>query len=356
MGRYMLIDRDIRILEEKLQSIRGTISNEEYNRILKRIEEIKNQGIELPDDASMLQANEIITQIVDLEFNNFSKEFMDEATKKSKKEAFLQKLQYITSRIEKNEEIKEVIEVAEAYWNSIEGYYEDIEQRSVREKIDEIKLQATLHSIKRSGKLDIQDISLNQNYFLIRKRLQELVSNPDISEEDKLLINSWLGESVDIKSGEIDTKAMGQIIKTPKLWGLLSGVEEGLQAIGQEYKSEIEEIIEEESEERKKEITEVCVKYGISEEQVRETLENSGDNVYIVQTLFGHKIVLEQDRIIQLKKSRRRDCKKNKDVRAIVYNNVAELIEQQMGYNYIDPEVVIFSDNTVSIGESTFCI
>jgi len=349
----MLIAEDIQALEEKLQSVRGTISAEEYESIAKRIEEIKSQGIDLPANGSAMAAIPVIAQIVDLEFNKFSKEFMDEAAKKSKKEAFLQKLQYITSCIEKNDDVSKVIEAAETYWNSIEKYYEDIEKKDVREKIDEIKLEATLSKIKHLGKLDAQAINLKQNYFLIREKLQHLLTTPDISEEDKLLINSWLGESIDIESGEINDKAMEEILKESKLWALLSGVkEEKLQTVNKEYKSEKEEVVEDESEERKREIEALCAKYGISETQLREALEASGDNVYIVKTLFGHKIVLEQERINKIKKNN--NYKKNQDVRAIIYNNNVEFVENQIGNAYIDPETIVFSDNTVAIGERAF--
>jgi len=309
MERYRVINEDIQALEEKRQSLKGAVSAQKYEEIGEKIEEIKRKGLDLPVDFDESKVREVIEEMVGLQFDEFSPGFVEESTKEIKKVAFLQRLEHIKIAFGEGKEVKEVLKAAEKYWGSIEKYYDDIEAREVREKLDEVGLEVTLGGMKQAKKVDMSLVSGKQNGLLIRARLQSLAEFPEVSDEDKLLIQAWLGESVDIKTGKIDEKAMERLVRTPKLWGVLAGVKEEKQEPIKVSGNEQEP--GEESAERKREITEVCQRYGVDEDKLREVLEK-GEDVYIVKGLGGYKAFA--GRHLRLKIH-------GKNVVSIVYNN-----------------------------------
>ena len=138
MAEYGLIGEDIQKLQEQLQSFRGTFTVEEYQEVSEKIEEIKRKGLELPS-RSPIETAELLRKIVDLEMDTFAKETTTETAKYVKRVAFLKQLRYISIYSKKGIDTRDVIKTAEEYWKTIENYYDDIEQRSVAQEIDEIK-------------------------------------------------------------------------------------------------------------------------------------------------------------------------------------------------------------------------
>ena len=363
MAKYQqAIDKDIKALEEKHQSLKGAISAEKYAELGEKIEEIRRLGIDLPDDFDDVKVHEIINQIVDLQFDEFSPQFVEEATKEIKKVAFLQRLEHIRIAFEEGKDIKEVLMAAEKYWGAIEKHYDAIEIREVRNKLDEIGFEITLSGIRHMKKVDMSKVSVKQNGVLIRHRLQELAESLEVSDEDKLLIQAWLGESVDINTGEIDEQAMERLIRTPKMWGVLAGVKEEKQEPVKINGSKGG--IGDESEERKQEIVEVCQRYGVDEKQMRELL-SQGEDVYIVKNGIGKaKLVVGKDLRFRFQ---------GKSVRAVIYNNekteicdvLPEHVKKQelelpLAAESIDIrtpkklDTVIFPDNLVRIESDAF--
>lgn len=358
MGTYMLLDKDIQLLEEKAQTLKSFISAEEYEQLTRKIEELKQLGIELPEDhLDDAKISELIKGIINLQFTKFTDKVMNDVAKTSKKDAFLQKLQYISASIEKNEHITDLITAAEEYWESIEPFYDDFERRIVREKIDEIKLAATLKNIQKAGKVDMSEISLKQNHMLIRDKLLGLKDSSDISDEDKLLINSWLGEGTDINSGKIDIKAMEQLVKQPKLWGILAGVKENrMQVVEKAYISAPKEISNEESTERKQEIEAVCKKYRIKEEKLRVLLENSKDDVFIIRKGPFYSLITESKRRKKMEKCFERMSNNiiNRNIKAVVCRNSKKIINEFDMSHSLAPETIVLPDNLVAIGRMAF--
>jgi len=357
MGRYQVIAEDIRAMEEKLQSLKGSIPDEKYADISERIEAVKRLGVDLPDDFDASRVQEVIEQVVGLQFDNFSDEFVQESSKEIKKAAFLQRLQYVQNYIDVSKDIPAVVKEAEAYWESLQGSYDEFEKAEVQRKLDEVKLAFTLSRIRSANAVDIDSIDVRQSPYLIREGLQGLAESSEISEEDKLLVNSWLGELVDVKSGEIDRTAVEKLLRTPKLWGLLAGVKATeLQPVKktelQVVKSVREKVkrVGEDSEKRKQEITDVCEKYGVSERIVRRLLK-SGKKVCIVKWRFGYKPVGVSTKV----KTRDYFKEKKQDlVRALIYNNDEKGVLQYDSYCLDRLEEVVFSDSLTSIGLQAF--
>ena len=120
MERYRVINEDIQALEEKRQSLKGAVSAQKYEEIGEKIEEIKRKGLDLPGDFDETKVREVIEEMVGLQFDEFSPEFVEESTKEIKKTAFLQRLEHIRLAFGEGKEVKEVLKAAEKYWGSIE--------------------------------------------------------------------------------------------------------------------------------------------------------------------------------------------------------------------------------------------
>jgi len=357
MGRYQVIAEDIRLMEEKLQSLKGSIPEEKYEELLSRIDDIKRLGVDLPDDFDELKVQEVIERMVGLQFDEFSPQFVKESTKEIKRVAFLQRLEFLLNRIEEREDIGGELEEAEQYWSSLERYYDDIENRDVRQKLDEVRLENTLTKIKKAKVVKMEDIDIKQSHFLVRERLQSLLENNELGDEEKCLITAWLGESVDIKSGTIDSEAMDRLLMSSKVWSVLAGEKE--------YKAERAKVAKEhsatreskdiakkknreETEERKREIKDVCKKYGLKESYVRALLKFSRDDICIV----GEEE--HQYRAIPSKRFRRGWASAS-EVRAIIYNNANRSgVYRWKKYHPLNVSEVVLPDYITTIGESAF--
>ena len=289
-----------------------------------------------------------------------------EAAKNVKRESFLSKLEYISSCIDKGIDTREIIKTAEAYWTLISKHYDAIDKMDVQGKIDEVKLKSILENIRTSGKVDIAEIDFGQNYLLIRKKLQEVMELESTSKDTKLFIKGLLGESINIETGKTDSKAMEQILKDPKVWQILAGLSEK-QIKSEETKNiyDSEKPLKEESEERKKEIKEICEYYGVDSYRVREILENSENNVYIVKSLFGGYKALSKDSnaIIPDANIPLYARYKNRRVKAVIYNNSIKILKNPCRWyeglpspasNFFEPERVVLSDNLLEIDTHFF--
>jgi len=384
-NRYF--DEYIRKLEEKLQSLRGSISAEKYVEISQKLEGIRSAGIDLADDFDVSELDNLVRQAAYLEAEELSDEVVRQSAKDTKRDAFLQRLQFILNRVGEN--VGAELEEVEQYWASIESYYDELERRGVRDKLDEIRLEVTLKAIQDAKVVDLGAIDVNQNYFLIRERLLRLAENAEISKEERLLINTWLGESINIKSGGLDEEAMAKIVKKPKLWCILSGVEEvraesvkenALQPVKNEEKTvkisklwgflsgikrdkrkASKKVVEQkkqeaeskerkpddESEERKQEITAVCARYGVKESEVRALLKRSEDDICIIKLKKSYKVVYSKD-CHSLEGAR--------SVRAVIYNNgnTSGIYKDSKEYEYSDVCEIVLPDHIQEIGPEAF--
>lgn len=353
-----MLAENIQGLIDQNETLKNYLSADEQDYYSEQIEKIKKLGLDLTDDN--LELGEIINKIVDLEVDTFSKKSMMEAAKNVKKESFLSKLEYISSCIDKGIDTREIIKTAEAYWTLISKHYDAIDKMDVQGKIDEVKLKSILQNIRTSGKVDMAEIDFGQNYLLIRKKLQEVMELDSTSKDTKLFIKGLLGESINIETGKTDSKAMEQILKDPKIWQILAGLSEK-QIKSEEIKNiyDSEKPLKEESEERKKEIKEICEYYGVDSDRVRDILENSENNVYIVKSFWGGYKALSKEPNANIPYA---SCR-NFRVKAVIYNNNIKILKNPcMWYgghpspasNFFEPERVVLSDNLLAIDSHFF--
>ena len=222
MGIKSVINKDIQELDEKLQTIKGTISDKEYKELSTQVEEIKKLAFDLPDEGYISETIEVAQKILKLEFGKLSDSLIGEKSKEIKLKSFIDRLEYIKACIKQGKDVTELIEGSHRYWNSIKEIYDEIETSQVERKISEVVLENILSKASDLSDMSNKEFINGSFYFLIREKLQDLSVRRNINIEKKLLISSWLGEIVDVKNGELDDKAMGKLIKDKKLWEVLA--------------------------------------------------------------------------------------------------------------------------------------
>lgn len=222
MGLKEIINNKIQSLEEKLQTIEGTISDKEFKDLSTQVEEAKKAGIALLDDGYVGDAIELIQNILKLEFDKLSDSSMRETSKEIKKKNYFDTLDYMKLAIEQGKIEKDIIESAYNYWNSIKNLFDELEISEIERRLAEVILEYNLAIIRKSGEINYNDAKNEEIYYLIRERLQDISRRNDIKVEEKILVNSWLGKIVDIRNGEIDNKTMEKLIEDTRLWKILS--------------------------------------------------------------------------------------------------------------------------------------
>lgn len=214
-----VINKSIQELEEKLQILKGTIGDREFKEISTEVDEIKKMAIDLPDEGYIGEMTELVMKILKLEFGELSDSSIKEFGKEMKRKNFLDKLEYIRACIEEGKDASDIIKVSLDYWNEIKGNYDKFEIEEVETKIDELIFEKTLFDVRNGREVDL--LNSNLNCYLVRDKLQEISQRKNISDEDKILINTWIGESIDIKDGTVDEKVMKKIIEDEKVWEIL---------------------------------------------------------------------------------------------------------------------------------------
>ena len=218
-----MMNSDLETLEEKLQILKSKIGQEEYETIRKEIDEIRKLGVDLPDSGYMANVNSIIKRMVDLEFDSFNSKALKEAIKEVKREGFLAKLDYIKVCIKEGKDVSQVFSSAKLYWDVIKGSFDAFEVSEVERKLDEINLEMLLRKVQTSKEVNLSEAE-KISYLLVRERLQNLLDNKTISQAIKLLIKSWLGESIDTETGKVSAEFIEDLLKNSELWEVLSGV------------------------------------------------------------------------------------------------------------------------------------
>lgn len=215
-----VINKSIQELEEKLQILKGTIGDREFKEISTEVDEIKRMAIDLPDDGYLDEMAGLVMKILKLEFGELSDSSIKEFGKEMKRKNFLDKLGYIRACIEEGKDASDIIKASLDYWNGIKGNYDKFEIEEVETKIDELVFEKTLLDVKNGKEVDL--LNNNLNCYLIRDRLQEISKRTNISDEDKFLIDTWIGESIDIKDGTVDEKIMKKIVEDKKVLEILA--------------------------------------------------------------------------------------------------------------------------------------
>ena len=222
MGIKSVINKDIQELDEKLQTIKGTISDKEYKELSTQVEEIKKLAFDLPDEGYISETIEVVQKILKLEFGKLSDSLIGEKSKVIKLKSFIERLEYIKVCIKQGKDVSELIEGSYRYWNSIKEIYDEIEISQVERQISEVVLENILSKASDLSDIGYKELINDSFYFLIREKLQDLSVRKNINIEKKLLVGSWLGEIIDVKNGELDEKAMEKLIKDKKLWEVLA--------------------------------------------------------------------------------------------------------------------------------------
>ena len=352
MNAKGMLYSDIEVLEEKLQSLKLKIGQEEFEAISKQIAEIKKLGMDLPDAGYIASINRVITRIVGLEQDNFKEKDVKEATKEIKRDGFLARLEYIKLCIKNGRETSSVIAGAREYWESIKGNYDKFEAAEVERKLDEVTLEEKLRKIQASKEVDLTAVS-GSNYFLVRERLQEILTNEGTDKETQLLVTSWLGESIDNETGKIDVKAMERLMADKKVWEVLAGVKKV--AVKSPEEKEVVKTEEEtkalvpgeESEARKQQIREICEKYGISPKKIKFNKKKSEERVLITRKMILGKAFYK----VTSRKPQFLDTIPSEVVAVIFNNNVTEIDEHFISESIKD---IVLPDRVEVIGEEAF--
>ena len=388
-----VMNSDLETLEEKLQILQSKMGQEEYETIRKEIDEIRKLGADLPDSGYMASVNDIIKRVVDLEVSSFSDKTLKETIKEVKKEGFLARLEYIKLCAIEGKDVSQIFSVVGQYWNAIKGTFDAFEVSEIERKLEEVKLEILLKKVQTSKEVESNEIE-EVNYLLIRERLINLLKNENISEKNRLLINSWLGESLDTETGKVSAEFMGNLLKRDELWEVLSGVKGvkvikvmkvmGRQGVQERQASEIPQATKQtqalmslgESQRRAQEIIKLGEKYNIPLKKFdlylyrthwddyKGWISKNEYAVYVVRYKRFGKIkykLIGEDEAVKLRqkglKAKKTKNKKTSDkkVVAVVFNNhVTEILEA--GHTYQSTlEDVVFPDALQKIGKFAFC-
>ncbi len=372
-----VMNSDVETLEEKLQILRAKMSEEEYETIRREIDEIRKLGVDLPDSGYMSNVADIIKKLVDLEVDNFSDKDFKKAIKEVKKEGFLAKLEYIKLCAREGKDVSQIFSVVGQYWEAIKGTFDAFEVSEVERKLEEVKLEILLKKVQTSKTVNLSEAE-GINYLLLRERLQDLLANETIGQEKKLLIKSWLGESIDMKTGKVDSGFVKKLLVDKEIWEVLSGVK------GVEVNTNQERQISQTNEEaRESKPTQALIALGESKRRA-EQIAKLSEKYHIPLKKFDlHKMqwdmplhdyaiyILRYKRFGKTKykwigeteasmlrqaKIKRLETKRplNKEVVAVVFNNGVTKISAR-GHAYQDTlEDVVFPDNLKSIGKDAF--
>ena len=173
MGIKSIVNKDIQELDEKLQTIKGTISDKEYKELSTQVEEIKKLAFDLPDEGYISESVEVVQKILKLEFGKLSDSLISEKSKGIKLKSFTDRLEYIKVCIKQGKDVSELINGSYGYWNSIKEIYDEIEISQVERKISEVVLENILS--KASDLSEINREFINDSfYFVIIEKLQDL--------------------------------------------------------------------------------------------------------------------------------------------------------------------------------------
>ena len=377
MDAKSVMNSDVETLEEKLQILRAKMSEEEYETIRREIDEIRKLGVDLPDSGYMSNVADIIKKLVDLEVDNFSDKDFKKAIKEVKKEGFLAKLEYIKLCAREGKDVSQIFSVVGQYWEAIKGTFDAFEASEIERKLEEVKLEILLKKVQTSREVKVNETE-GINYLLIREKLQDLLANEAISQENKLLVKSWLGESIDTETGKVDAEFIKKLLVDKEIWEVLSGVKGVEVKTNQERHTAktIEEAQESkptqalialgESKRRAEQIAKLSEKYHIPLKKfdlhkMQWDMPLHDYAIYILRyKRFGktkykwigetEASMLRQAKIKRLKTKR----PLNKEVVAVVFNNGVTKISAR-GHAYQDTlEDVVFPDNLKSIGKDAF--
>lgn len=323
----------------------------------------------LPDVGYMTYVIPLIKKIVNLELGSLSDKDIKEVAKEIKKNGFLAKLEYIKqSAVKDGKDISQLISEAKEYWKSIKGNYDNFEIADVERKLDEIILEEKLSRVRVSGKVNFLSTG-NVNYFLVREKLQEILNNESIGEGTKLLVTSWLGESVG-ETGKIDVKAMKRIIRDKKVWEVLAGVKDVAIEASSDKRNDVKRtmldrraqkaqnpkkeliipesktqalVLLEESEARNQQIKDVSEKYEVSFEKIKAKLRRR-ERIFVTKhTVFGKVYYRVEDKIFS----------NYKNVVAVVFNNKLRDIKE-IFRGAQDLEEVVLPEKLEQIGPLVF--
>ena len=178
-------------------------------------------AFDLPDEGYISETVEVAQKILKLEFGKLSDSLISEKSKEIKLKSFTDRLKYIKVCIEQGKDVSELLEGAYKYWNDIKEIYDEIEISQVERQISEVVLEKILNTVSTFPDTSYEKFINDSFYFIIREKLQDISARNNISMEKKLLVSSWLGEIIDVKTGELNYKVMEKLIKDKKLWEVL---------------------------------------------------------------------------------------------------------------------------------------
>ena len=369
-----VMNSDLETLEEKLQILRTKMSEEEYETIRREIDEIRKLGVDLPDSGYMANVTDIIKRLVALEVDSFSDKEFKKAIKEVKKEGFLAKLEYIKLCAREGKDVSQIFSVVGQYWEAIKGTFDAFEVSEIERKLEEVKLEILLKKVQISKEVKLNETE-EVNYLLIRERLQDLLANETISQENKLLIKSWIGESIDAETGKVDAEFIKKLLVNKEIWEVLSGVKGVEVKTNQERQtSQTNEKAQEskqtqalialgESKRRAEQIAKLSKKYNIPLKEFDlnkkwydyavdiERYENEYALYVMRYERFGktrYKVVKEYEA------TKIRNKKDKKAIVAVVFNNhVTEILEGGHA-NQLCLTDVVFPDALQKIGQKAF--